>query len=71
MNKKKNALCNAVDLAAKNIELNANDIANYPELGFNENHTSTKLATELESLGLTVRENIAITGMRSNISERS
>ena len=73
MNKKeiKKALCDAVDSAAKNIELFANDMANHPELGFNEKYTSAKLADELESLGLTVSRNIALTGIRSDINGKT
>lgn len=63
----KKRLCSAVDASARDIAAYSDDIAAHPELGFAENRTSARLAEEFEKLGLTVRSNIALTGLRADI----
>ncbi|MDO5562159.1 MAG: amidohydrolase [Synergistaceae bacterium] len=63
----KKQLCSAVDASAQDIKAYADDIAVHPELGFAEKRTSARLAEELEKLGLSVRKNIAVTGLRTDI----
>lgn len=64
----KKSLCDAVDSSAEEIRAFAKDIQEHPELGFRELHTSERLSEELEKLGLKVRRNIAVTGVRADIA---
>lgn len=63
----KSLLCEAVDVAEDNVREYARDIETHPELGFAEERTSKALSNRFKALGLKVRENIAITGIRTDI----
>ncbi|MBP3753022.1 MAG: amidohydrolase [Pyramidobacter sp.] len=57
----------AVDASGAWVREYTDDIAANAELGFHETRTSGKLAERLESLGLNVKKNIALTGLRTDI----
>ncbi|MEG1641940.1 MAG: amidohydrolase [Synergistaceae bacterium] len=67
-NEIKSRLCTVVDSLREEIEAYSDDIAQNAELGFFETRTSGILAGELEKLGLNVTKNIALTGIRADIS---
>lgn len=57
----------AVDASGPWVREYADDVGAHAELGFFETRTAAKLAGRLESLGLSVKKNIALTGMRADI----
>lgn len=57
----------AADAVAPWVREYADDIGAHAELGFFETRTSRLLASRLESLGLHVKKNIALTGLRADV----
>jgi len=57
----------AAEAAAATVRAYADDVGANAELGFYETRTSAKLAQQLEALGLNVKKNIALTGLRADI----
>lgn len=60
----------AAGASAAAVKAYADDIADHAELGFFEERTSAKLAAALESLGLSVKKGLAVTGLRTDIGSR-
>lgn len=65
----KKKVAEAVDAFEPEIRAYSDDIATHAELGWFENRTSERFAARLEKSGLTVRRNIARTGVRADIGE--
>lgn len=63
----KTIVCNAIDANADRIEEIANTIWRNPEPGFREEKTAKLAADTLRSLGLPVKEGIALTGLRGDL----
>ncbi len=62
------AVWNEIERAGDALSAFGSDIFAHPELGFREERTATRVAEELRSLGLEVREGLARTGIRAEIS---
>ena len=63
----KRQVCEAIDNNKEKIISLAERIQDEPEIGFKEEKTSFKVSEELENMGLSVEENLAITGVKSEI----
>ncbi|WP_101297370.1 amidohydrolase [Halegenticoccus soli] len=63
----KRRVCDAIDERADEIVALAKSIQAEPELGFKEERTTEKVVSAFESVGLPVRENIAVTGARARL----
>ena len=61
----KQALYEAVDRAAADVERYVHDIERHPELGFAEHRTAGKMADFFRSLGLEPRTGLAVTGVEA------
>ncbi len=61
----KQKVIEAVDSSRETILALGKDIFDHPELGYREERTTARAAEYLESLGLDVERNIAVTGCRS------
>ena len=66
----KQKVFDAVDACGAWVREYTDDVGANAELGFHETRTSAKLAEKLESLGLNVKKNIALTGLRTDIGSK-
>lgn len=64
----KDKVCKAIEKNGRELVSLAESIQNEPELGYKEKLTSKKVARELKKLGLGVEENLAITGLKTEIA---
>ncbi len=64
----KQQLYTAVDQYADVLRTYVDDTTKMPELGFDEYKSAERLANELEALGLSVKKEIALTGVRADIT---
>lgn len=67
----KRRVAQAIDDSAKAIIDFGKDILRHPELGYKEFRTSSKTREFLEGLGLSVKDGMAITGLRSDLRENA
>ena len=67
----KELVAREIDVAAQSIIEFGQDILRNPELGYKEFRTSKKTKDFMESLGLRVRDGMAITGLRGDLSDNS
>lgn len=65
----KKLICQVIDENSEKIINYAKEVAKHPELGFKEFKTTELTGDFLKELGLTVRENIAITGVKSKLKD--
>lgn len=63
----KQAVCKAIDERAQEIRDFKVDIWRHPELGFKEHRTADAFARVLDSLGMSPRTGLAITGVRADL----
>ena len=67
-NELKSFVCSAIDSKQEEICSTGEELLRMPELAYKENKTSSFVSAHLEKLGLQVRKNLAITGVRADIS---
>ncbi len=58
----------AIDAQAEALHSFVRDIWRHPELGFKETRTASKVAAYFDQIGLDYRDEIAITGLRADVS---
>lgn len=69
MNSIEERILRVIDLNRQKIIDFAEDIFEHPELGFKEKRTAEKIAENLEALGLPVRRNLAVTGIKGYLKK--
>ena len=67
----KQAVCDAIDASASEIERVALDIESEPELGFKETKTAGKIESFMKGLGLAPETGLAITGVKTRVKGAS
>ena len=67
----KQAVCDAIDASASEIERVALDIESEPELGFKETKTAGKIEHFMKGLGLSPETGLAITGVKTRVKGAS